>query len=421
MSDQRPSSPNGAIRSEAVDAVPAREAPPPAAPRKSLREVAEAAWEDVVENAPDDTDPSAAPPEGVDRGPQPRDESGRFVARPAAAEPGEADGGPTVAPQPRPADSTAPQPAASPPQPGPAGVADGAPANWNAEDRATFAKLTPEGQAFLLRRHGEMESDYQRRVQANALSSQFVSAVAPIFQDPDIAGSLQQQGVAPIEAIVQWAQFHKRAVSPNMMDRVGLIQDLAQRVGVRIDPAAFGQPSPPGRQPSSGFSPTELADPAIRYVADYLGNTTKEVSALRQQLQSLIQGNQNWQAAEAFKVQRANVDSVATEKGADGNLVRPYFDEVIPQITVLMRADPQMDMRAAYDTAVWMVPEIRERMAQDARAREQKVESDKRAAQAARLNVRTRTVPVVGPAGAPNGGPKGLRASIEASADEVGI
>src|SRR6188768_1431388 len=124
-------------------------AAPAAEPRRSLREVAEAAYDEVVElSGDDDGDSGETSQQSVDTGGRQRDEYGRFVK----TESGEA----AAETPPSPEDETTP--VTEPPHPAPeTGVAVQAPANWSAEDRAVFEKQTPEGKAFLLRRHSEME------------------------------------------------------------------------------------------------------------------------------------------------------------------------------------------------------------------------------------------------------------------------
>ena len=75
-----------------------------------------------------------------------------------------------------------------------------APEHWSAEDKATFAKLPQEGQAFLLKRHGEMEAEFTRKSQASAGAVQFTQSLAPVFTDRRIQASLQQMGLNPTQA-----------------------------------------------------------------------------------------------------------------------------------------------------------------------------------------------------------------------------
>ena len=385
-------------------------ADPPVAetPRQSLREIAEAAWDEVVEAAPEGAE--AAP---VDEGGQLRDSLGRFLPKTPGEEPGEAAPSPDGT-QPRDEHAAPQQP--QEPHPAPQGSSSEAPANWSAEDRQTFAKLPPEGKEFLLRRHSEMEGDYQRRVQANAVAAQFTSALAPVFGDPVISGSLQQQGLSPYEAIVEWAGFQRRALDPNPQVRMQLLQELGRRMGL-LDPAATGQMSPsvPG-QPQ--LSEADLKDPAIRYFADYLGKVSSEQQAQRQQLQLRDQRDAERQMLEVHKVTRWSIDSFAEQKDDQGKPLHPHFDAVLPQIIELYQANPGRDLKEAYETAVWMDPTIRSGLITATAQRERDRLANERAKQAVRSNVRGITSPVSKPAGE---GPQGLRATIEAAADEIGI
>jgi hypothetical protein len=379
-------------------------------PGKSLREIAEAAYDEIntsppAEGAP--AEPAAEPADGQIT--RPRDNLGRF----AAAKPGEAAPPAQDGTQPREDQGQQPPPS---PSPGPAGSSSEAPANWSAADKEAFAKLQPEGQQFLLRRHSEMEGDYQRRVQANRAAAEFTSALEPIFRDPVIAGSLQANALTPYHAIEQWAGFHRRAMSPNVQDRVQLAFELAARMG--LDPAVFA-PSRPGGPQGAALSEQDLKDPAIRYFADHIGRTSTEVQELRATLQQMRQADQNRQNAEAVRVNRWSIDTFADEKGADGKPLRPDFDQVLDTIIDLFKANPQRDLREAYETARWMVPTTRNALIAAERSAVEQKAQNQRAAQAVRSNTRGMTSPVSKPAG--DGKPKGLRGTIEATADEIGF
>ena len=399
MSDQSPSGANGQAQPNGA-AAPAEE------PRQSLRDIAEAAYDNLTEDAGEGADqqPTAEPGEAA----QPRDERGRFVPK-QEAEPGEAAPEGT---QPREDQRAEPQ---RPTQPAPA-VSSEAPANWPQEARSNFEKLSPEMKSFVIERHTSMESDYQRRVQANARAAEFATALTPVFRDPVISGSLQQAGMSPHDAIVEWAGFHRRAMSQNVQDRVGLLFDLAQRM--QIDPAVFttGQPGVPGLP---GISSADLKDPAIKFFADHISRNASEVQALRGQLQAMQNADAERQSAEALKVTRWSIDSFADEKGRDGKPLRPDFDKVLDQIIELYRANPQRDLREAYETARWMVPTTRQALIAAERQSVERQEADRRAAQAVRSNVRGMTSPVSKPVD--NGQAKGLRATLEGVADEIGL
>lgn len=374
------------------------------APRQSLREIAEAAYDDIV----DDADSLEAGDGQSDTGQEgrTRDNLGRFVAADQQPKPGEQSNDP--APSNNPKASSEPKPA------DPAPGSNQPPQHWPEQDRQNFAKLAPEGQQFLLRRHSEMERDYQAKTQAAATAVQFTQSIAPIFQDPIINGSLQQARLSPYEAIGQWAGFHRRAMDPNPQVRQQLLMEMAQRMG--LDPAAGGM----SRQgPQGQLSEDDLKDPAIRYFADHIGQTQSQMQALRGELQRMENSVAERQQQEVLKVTRWSIDSFADEKDAQGNPKHPHFDAVLPTMIELYRANPQRDLQEAYDMAVWATPAIRSQLiAADRQTAEQQRAND-RAKLAVRGNVRGVTSPVSRPAG--DGKPKGLRATIEAAADEAGI
>jgi hypothetical protein len=378
-------------------------------PRPTLREVAEATWEDVVENAPDDGADDGGLSEDsttVDSSGRRHDATGRFVAKPGEAAPEDGT-------QPR-EDETAPQQPESPTQPAQA-VSSEAPQNWSAQDRQTFTQLPEQAKEFLLRRHSDMEGDYQRRVQAVGGAAQFAEAVAPVFQDPVIQGSLRQNGISPIDAIQQWAGMHRRAYHPDPRERVNLLVDIARNVG--LDPATIfaASRSEPGKS-SPALSEQDLQDPAIRYFADHVGRTSTEVQALRSTVQQLMQQRDD----EVLRVTRMNIDSFADERDSQGNPLRPDFDVALPALMELYRGNPNLDLREAYEEARWRTRSIRDQLVANARTNVQQQASNERARAAARSNVRGPTSPVTKPSEAGQGS-RGLRATLEATADEVGL
>src|SRR4029077_19588636 len=112
---------------------------------------------------------------------RPRDKSGRWIAK-SVVQPGEAIERPPAAdPAPKQPEGTGPS--AADPDPAAQARSNQAPEHWSAEDKATFLKLPQEGQAFLLKRHGEMEAEFTRKAQASAGAVQFTQALGPVFTD----------------------------------------------------------------------------------------------------------------------------------------------------------------------------------------------------------------------------------------------
>ena len=390
-------------------------------PLPSLRDIAEQAYDDLESGAAPEAPaegPGPAAEETVASDDRPRDKSGRWVSKSEGPPPGEAIEPLDPAPKPRIEVQKPPtaDPAAAPPAP--AARSNQVPEHWSAEDKATFAKLPAEGQAFLLKRHGDMEAEFTRKSQASAGAVQFTQALAPVFQDPQIVASLKAAGVHPVQAIHEWATWHKMGTSERQEDKFKLLVDLTQRMG--LDPArifsALNQPPPS----PMGLSPEDLKDPVVKLVADHLGKTSNELNAIKGELQRREQAERNARQEWGLRNAQLGVNSFADEKGKDGRPLRPHFDAVLPFIIDMFRANPNRDLSEAYETACWAHPEVRKQLVAAERFREQSKHDVEKARIAQRGNTRGVTTPVARPNGADGPSKGGIRDTIERSAEEVG-
>ena len=367
----------------------------------SLREIAEAAYDEGLDDSDDGDDGPS------DRG-DGRDRRGRFASKEQAQKAGEAEDDEPPSPDPS-------EEAQDRPDPAPKGPSNQPPEHWSAEDRAAFDRLPSDAKNFFMRRYSEMEADYTRKSQANAQAVQAVNALNPIFQDPDIQRSMQENNINAIQAIGDWARLHKGAISTDPRARVSILYEIAERMG--FDPAkVFATSRPPEPQ-----LPEHLKqDPAVRYVADLHGRTTSDLQALRAELHQFRQAETQRLEQDAVKVTRGSIDAYADEKDKDGRPLRPYFDAVLPYIIDAFRANPQRDLHQTYDEACWAHPQVREQMLQAERNRVSQQYSNERARVAARSNVRGLTSPVSKPSQEKKGNGS-LRDTLENSADEVGF
>jgi len=384
----------------------------------SLREIAEAAY-DEVENAAPEAEEAAAPAEGAEEAvasdDRPRDKQGRWISK-SEIPPGEAIDKPRVDPAPRKPEVTGPS--ATEPDPAAQARSNQPPEHWSAEDKATFIKLPQEGQAFLLKRHGEMEAEFTRKAQASAGAVQFTQSLAPVFTDQRIQSSLQQMGLNPAQAIHEWAGLHVRAMSPNQQDKFSVLVDLTQRMG--LDPARIFSALNQSPLPE-GLSESELKDPAVKFFADRLGQTTSELNALKQEVQGHWARENQARAQASEQHAKQNIDQWADEVGNDGKPLRPHFNAVLPIILDLYRANPQRNLAEAYDAACWAHPDVRKQLLAAEQLRLQSRHDVEKAKNAQRGNARGLTSPAVKPPG-PDGPSKGgLRDAIERSAEQVGF
>ena len=138
-----------------------------------------------------------------------------------------------------------------------------------------------------------------------------------------------------------------------------MLVDLTERMG--LDPARIFTALNKSQGPE-GLAEAELKDPAVKFFADRLGQTTGELNALRSEIQ------QRWAAENQARVQageahaRSNIDQFADEKAADGTPIRPHFNTVLPILLDLFKANPQRSLADAYEAACWSHPEVRKQL-----------------------------------------------------------
>jgi hypothetical protein len=384
----------------------------------SLREIAEAAYDEIENAAPETEEPAESAEEPLASDDRPRDKQGRWIAK-SVDQPGEAIDKPRVDPAPKQPEVTGPS--ATDPDPAAQARSNQAPEHWSAEDKAAFAKVPAEGQAFLLKRHGEMEAEFTRKAQASAGAVQFTQALGPVFTDQRIQHSLQQMGLNPVQAIHEWAGLHVRAMSPNLQDKFGVLVDLAQRM--QLDPARIFSALNQSPLPE-GLTEAELKDPAVKVFADAFGRTTSELNALKGEISQIQRERAQLNQARVQENEqhaRQSIDQWADEVGGDGKPLRPHFNAVLPIILDLYRANPQRNLAEAYDAACWAHPDVRKQLLAAEHYRQQSRHDVEKAKNAQRGNTRGLTSPAVKPPG-PDGPSKGgLRDAIERSAEEVGF
>jgi len=390
----------------------------------SLRDIAEQAYDDLEEGAAaapaeegPGPEPEAPAEESLAQDERPRDKSGRWVSK-SDNQPGEAIEPLDPAPKPKIEVQRPPTDPAAATQP--AARSNQVPEHWSAEDKATFAKLPPEGQSFLLKRHGDMEAEFTRKSQASAGAVQFTQSLAPVFNDPQIAASLRQSRITPTQAIHEWAHMHRMGTSERQEDKFKLLVDLTHRMG--LDPArifsAFSNKSQPNPM---GLSEEDLKDPAVKFIADHLGKTSSELAAIKGELQQRDQREHQARADWGLRNAKQGIDQFAEEKGRDGKPLRPYFDAVLPIVLDLFRANPNRDLAQTYETACWAHPEVRKHILAAEQHRSQSQNDVARARLAQRGNTRGLTAPVARPHSTDGSSKGGIRDAIERSADEVGF
>ena len=258
-------------------------------------------------------------------------------------------------------------------------------------DPQVFQSLPAETQAYLARTMEDVNTRQQRFQQLE----QVEQLIAPRRQAWAMNGMTEASALNQLLALSDFAG----------RDPAGFVKYIAQNNGVDLEELVLGQ---------------EPVDP--QYAA-----LQQQVAELQQQRQ--WEAQQQAQSAHNETVQR--VVEFASEKGQNGQLLRPYFDElgseVLPFISAVKAQSPNMPhnqvLQEAYERACWGTPAVRTKMqaaanaAADAGRLRQDVDKVDRA-RAASVSVKS-GVPSTAPA-PPNDANRSLRDTIKASMAAAG-
>lgn len=225
-----------------------------------------------------------------------------------------------------------------------------APEHWPARDKEIFSEAPKEIQEWALRRDKEREADYTRKTQEIASirkrGEALEEVIAPYRQE------FQLSGMDDVSAIRQLFAVHDSLKN----DPSGTIQWLAQTYGADLTQTQ------------------EEVDPTV--------------AALQRQIQQLHQEQQRSQSAQQEQQQQAlvkQIEAFENEKGEDGKLKHPHFQDVHDDMTRLFQSGMATTLEDAYEKAVNLRPDLRQviqKQTQEQTRQKQKAEKAKQAKRA---------------------------------------
>lgn len=251
--------------------------------------------------------------------------------------------------------------------------ADEPPSSWRTETKALWKelepKLGPEQAALLKADLRKRENDFKNGIMAKDAE---LRTAKPFYDEiqPQIAKHeylWKDQGISNAQAV-----GHLLTLNANFRrDPAGTILGLAKSAGLDISKLAEGATQPGGN----------TADPQVSALYTHINGLTQKLH----EIQSGISAQTTTAAA-------SEIQSLIDEKDATGQPARPHFandavfEKIQLSIPALQKAHPEWSPRqvtqAAYDDAVWSVPETRQAMI-DAQSGKAKADADAQARQRA--------------------------------------
>lgn len=270
----------------------------------------------------DESDPTQSPVK-VDKTGRAHGKDGKFAKKDSPEEaPTEESASDPTANTPKPVAAKVTEPA--PVQPAPA------PDHWSAEDKAMFAKAPADAQAFMLRRHKDMEADYTKKTQAVAPLAALETKYANYHRSVGAS-------TAQVADSLLTTEYQLRTGTPQA--RRQIVENIARQYGVSLEPAQTGP-----------------VDPAIAAAQPLID---QQIAAAVAPLQSAWQGFQQQREQERIAQNVQAIEAFKAAKNPDGTAKNPHVETVMEPMTQLMQAGIATGLEDAYDRAVWANPTLR--------------------------------------------------------------
>lgn len=231
------------------------------------------------------------------------------------------------------------------------------PKTWRQEAASSWGTLPKNIREEVLKR----EADIFKGIEQYKNDAAFAKAVRQ-----QLSPYMQILGDNPAQSLTQILDMQRQLTAGTPEQRKELLGKLSQQYGV------------------------DLSDYAPAYQDPMIDSLTKKIHTLEQ-------AQQSWQTAQA-EARQAEAARAVESFASDASKV--YFNELIPDMTQLVRSGQARNLEEAYDKALWLNPAIRakemQRLQTEASERE-KAERASRAAAAAKAtaaSVRAPSQPV---------------------------
>jgi hypothetical protein len=228
----------------------------------------------------------------------------------------------------------------------------------SAEQREEFAKLPPGLQRFIADRHRDMQSDYTRKTEEVAKERTKYQELETAFEP--YRDELSMQGTTPAQAAARLLAAQRVLTR----DPINGLKWLSQNLGVDLRQLA---PQPDKDE--------EFLDPQVKALKD-------EVSSLKAQLGQFSVGIQQSKQSEAQKI----IEDFKSAKDESGNLKHPHFDNPEVKAVISGLIGQGKTLTEAYERAVYVLPEVRTKIAEEA-AKAAQAEVTKKAEEARKLKL----------------------------------
>lgn len=294
-----------------------------------------------------------------------------------------------------------------------------APKNWPKDRRDEFATLPDNVKSILLAREKEFNQGLTKNAQENAEHRKRSEAISSVF-NAEHRKQMESAGVDEIGAVRQFVALHDFFTR----DPVGYLKHLIGVTGVKQDQLFGGQPQQQ-TQPAQPASADDWVDPHVIELRSELQTLKAENQHLKQ---NFTQFQSSYSQREQLSL-REEVDRFKSAADQTGNPAYPHYDAVMPIMRHLMDADPEIaaipdwkaqdKLKAAYEKAVWMNPDVRQALIDN--QVNQSLSSQLKTAEVERAKAAASKRPSPGANGAAQPGKMSRQEAVSAAMRSVGL
>lgn len=246
------------------------------------------------------------------------------------------------------------------------------PGFWKTKGKITWDKLSSEDKQIIAAREKEVSDGFAQYSPKLKAYDELERVIAPRRQ------YIQAFGVNEAQTIDRLFQWMENISHPDPVHKLNSFKELARSFGVNVNqlvsrPKATNDTTPEIEQPEQPNN-----DEPPEWFSQFTSNVNSEIGGLKQ-----VIATQKQATAQAF------VDTWATAKDTNGNVLRPHFDKVRGLMAQLSTPHPQtgeaivplkdgrIDLDGAYDQAIKLHPEIAAQIQQEATEKASKEVQDK--------------------------------------------
>jgi hypothetical protein len=202
------------------------------------------------------------------------------------------------------------------------------------EERASFAELPFEAQRVVEQRYKDFEADYHAKSEATADDRKYAEELRGVFQP--FEAMIRAEGGSHVGAIENYLaqSYTLRTGTPQQKQQ--LLQQMAKAYDIELDAIEHGE---------------TYVDPEIQELRDQNAQFGAQLNAMQATATST-------QDAAALTEVNAFKDAVDDK----GQLLRPHFLTVSPQIKVLLETGQASSLEDAYGKALWLNDETAQQM-----------------------------------------------------------